>query len=306
MNAFAPQTTIEVKPITGRIGAEIEGVQLSPDLSLDTVAQIRQALLRHKVIFFRGQHHLDNDGQEGFAALLGAPVAHPTVPTTPGTKYTLDITSDHGGRTNTWHTDVTFVPDYPLASILRAEIIPAAGGDTVWANTATAYQELSPELKEFVGKLWALHTNDYDYAANRTNVTVEAAERFKTVFAATIYETEHPLVRVHPETGEHVLVLGHFIKKIKGLSTTDSASLYNLLQGHVTRPENTVRWRWTPGDVAIWDNRATQHYGVADYGDQLRVLRRVTVAGDVPVGLDGRKSVAIRAPGLPEPAEAHA
>jgi len=298
MNAFAPQTTIEVKPITGRIGAEIEGVQLSPDLGRETVAQIRQALLRHKVIFFRAQHHLDNDGQEGFASLLGAPVAHPTVPTTAGTKYTLDITSDHGGRTNTWHTDVTFVPDYPLASILRAEIIPAAGGDTVWANTATAYQELSPELKEFVGKLWALHTNDYDYAANRTNVTVEAAERFKTVFAATIYETEHPLVRVHPETGERVLVLGHFIKKIKGLSTTDSASLYNLLQGHVTRPENTVRWRWTPGDVAIWDNRATQHYGVADYGDEQRVLRRVTVAGDVPVSLDGRRSVAIRAPGL--------
>ena len=298
MNAFAPQTTIEVRPVTGRIGAEISGVQLSPDLSLEAVAQIRQALLRHKVIFFRGQHHLDNDGQEGFAALLGAPVAHPTVPTTPGTKYTLDIASTHGGRTNSWHTDVTFVADYPLASILRAEVIPAAGGDTVWANTATAYQDLSPELKDFVGKLWALHTNDYDYAATTADVSAERIKHFKSVFAATVYEAEHPLVRIHPETGEPSLVLGHFVKKINGLSSVDSANLFNLLQAHVTRPENTVRWRWTPGDVAIWDNRATQHYGVADYGNELRILRRVTVAGDLPVSLDGRTSFARRAPGL--------
>jgi taurine dioxygenase len=300
--------TIQVRPVTGRIGAEISGVDLSPDLDKASVAAIRQALLRHKVIFFRAQHHLDNAGQEGFAALLGEPVAHPTVPASVGTKYTLDIASTHGGRTNSWHTDVTFVQAYPLASILRAEIIPSAGGDTVWANTAAAYQDLSPELREFVGKLWALHTNDYDYAATRTDISVEHAKQFKAVFASTIYETEHPLVRIHPETGEHVLVLGHFLKKINGLSSVDSASLFNLLQSHVTRPENTVRWRWTPGDVAIWDNRATQHYGVADYGDQLRVLRRVTVAGDVPVSLDGRTSVAKRAPGLPhnQPVEAAA
>jgi taurine dioxygenase len=291
--------TIQVSPFTGRIGAEISGIRLSPKLERAEVTTIRQALLRHKVIFFRGQHHLDNAGQEGFAALLGEPVPHPTVPASPGTKYTLDIASTDGGRTNSWHTDVTFVHAYPLASILRAEIIPTVGGDTVWANTATALQDLSPELRDFVGKLWAIHTNDYDYAATRADITVEHAKHFKSVFASTIYETEHPLVRVHPETDEHVLVLGHFLKKINGLSTVDSANLYNLLQSHLTRPENTVRWRWSPGDVAIWDNRATQHYGVADYGTQLRVLRRVTVAGDVPVSVDGRRSVAKRAPGLP-------
>ncbi len=289
---------LEIKPVTGRIGAEITGVKLSPDLDAETVRVIRLALLQYKVIFFRGQTHLDNAGQEGFAELLGEPVAHPTVPTTPGSKYSLSISSIHGGRTNSWHTDVTFVQAYPQASILRAETIPSAGGDTVWANTVTALNDLSPELRELATKLRALHTNDYDYAATNSGITVEHAARFKNIFAATVYETEHPLVRVHPETGEHALVLGHFIKKIVGLSSNDSARLFDILQGHVTRPENTVRWRWTPGDVAIWDNRATQHYGVNDYGDQLRVLQRVTIAGDIPVGVDGRASIAHKGPNI--------
>ncbi len=290
--------SLDIKRVTGRIGAEIGGVKLSPDLDRDTVAAIRAALLKHKVIFFREQTHLDHAGQEGFAELLGEPVPHPTVPTYPGTKYSLSISSIHGGRTNSWHTDVTFVQAYPQASILRAETIPSAGGDTMWANTVTALDDLSPELHELATKLWALHTNDYDYAATRTDVSVESAARFKSVFAATVYETEHPLVRVHPETGEHALILGHFIKKIVGLSSSDSARLFDILQGHVITPENTVRWRWTPGDVAIWDNRATQHYGVNDYGDELRSLQRVTIAGDVPVSVDGRPSIARKGPGI--------
>lgn len=294
----AARTTLDIRPVTGRIGAEISGIKLSPDLDAETVTAIRQALLSHKVIFFREQTHLDHAGQEGFAELLGEPVPHPTVPAYPGTKYSLAIRSEYGGRTNSWHTDVTFVDAYPAASILRAEVIPTAGGDTVWANTVAAYNDLSPELREFATKLWALHTNDFDYAATRSDVTVEHAARFKSVFAATVYETEHPLVRVHPETGERALVLGHFIKKIVGLSSVDSARLFDVLQNHVIRPENTVRWRWTPGDVAIWDNRSTQHYGVADYGDQQRVLQRVTIGGDVPVSVDGRRSVARKGPGI--------
>ena len=169
-------------------------------------------------------------------------------------------------------------------------MIPAAGGDTVWANTATAYQDLSPELKDFVGKLWALHTNDYDYAATTADVSAERIKHFKSVFAATVYEAEHPLVRVHPETDEPTLVLGHFVKKINGLSSVDSASLFNLLQAHVTRPENTIRWQWAPGDVVIWDNRTTQHYAPDDYDDLPRLLHRVTIDGTVPVGVDGRRS----------------
>jgi taurine dioxygenase len=111
------------------------------------------------------------------------------------------------------------------------------------------------------------------------------------VFAATVYETEHPVVRIHPETGERTLVLGNFFKRFVGLSAADSARLFGLFQDTITRLENTVRWRWAPGDVAIWDNRATQHYAINDYGAQKRVMRRVTLAGDIPVGLDGRPSV---------------
>ena len=292
---------LEVIPVGGRIGAEIRGVRLSSDLSQETLQAIRSAWLKHKVVFFRGQTHLDNDSQETLTAIFGGgPVAHPTVPVVKGTSFVHELDSRQGGRANSWHTDVTFVDAYPKASILRAVSIPASGGDTVWANTAAAYDDLSPELRALADKLWALHTNEYDYQAAKPNASKEDLRYFQEVFTSTVYETEHPVVRVHPETGERTLLLGHFVKKILGLSTPDSARLFQVLQDHVTRLENTVRWRWQVGDVAVWDNRATQHYAINDYGDQLRVVRRVTVDGDVPVSVDGKRSVtrsrAVKAP----------
>ena len=281
---------LDIRRVGGRIGAEVAGVNLSADLPDDTLQAIEKALLRHKVLFFRDQHHLDDQGQEAFAQRLGEPQAHPTVPVREGTKYLLELNSEHGGRANSWHTDVTFVPAYPKASILRAVVSPEYGGDTVWANTAEAYNRLPEPLKTLADGLWAIHTNAYDYAASRPDVSNEALEKYRAVFAATVYETEHPLVRVHPETGERVLILGHFVKALKGLSTADSRRLFDSLQEQVIKLENTVRWRWRQGDVAIWDNRATQHYAVDDYGDQRRVMRRVTLAGDVPVSIDGRSS----------------
>lgn len=292
-DATLPLTTqLEVVPVAGRIGAEIRGVKLAADLPETTVREIRQALLRHKVLFFREQHHLDEATQEQLTPLFGgAPVGHPTVPSIEGTRYVLELDSRHGGRANSWHTDVTFVDAYPRASILRALEVPASGGDTVWANTATAYQDLSPHLRTLADSLWALHTNEYDYLARRPEASSEDRERYHEVFTSTVYETEHPVVRVHPETGERTLLLGHFVKKLLGVSSHDSAQLFNVLQEHITRLENTVRWRWAAGDVAIWDNRATQHYAINDYGDQRRLVRRVTVDGDAPVGVDGRRSV---------------
>ncbi|WP_308638226.1 TauD/TfdA dioxygenase family protein [Paenibacillus silvisoli] len=282
---------IQVRPVAGRIGAEIRGVALSPQLDGETLGFIRQALLKHKVIFFRGQSQLDDAGQEAFAKLLGSPVAHPTVPIKQGTEYVLELNSAHGGRADSWHTDVTFVDAYPQASILRAVVVPEAGGDTVWANTAAAYDNLPEHLQKLVDGLWAVHSNEYDYAAYRNKVDAAQLAKHREVFVSTLYETEHPLVRVHPESGERTLVLGHFVKRILGLSSADSAQLFALLQNHITRLENTVRWRWEAGDVVIWDNRATQHYAVNDYGDRHRVVRRVTIDGDVPVSIDGRRSV---------------
>jgi alpha-ketoglutarate-dependent taurine dioxygenase len=284
------KTVLDIRPVAGRIGAEIVGVRLSHELPDETLWAIEDALHKHKVIFFRGQNHLDDAGQEAFAARLGDPVAHPTVPVADGSTYLLELNSDRGGRANSWHTDVTFVDAYPKASILRAVTSPTHGGDTVWANTAEAYERLPEELRELADRLWALHTNAYDYAAAKPGVTQEQVEQYRAVFASTVYETEHPVVRVHPVTGERTLVLGHFIKQLLGFSSADSRRLFDILQEQVTRLENTVRWRWTQGDVAIWDNRATQHYAVDDYGDQHRVMRRVTLDGDVPVSIDGRRS----------------
>jgi taurine dioxygenase len=290
--------SVEVVPVAGRIGAEIRGVRLAPDLDGPTAAAVRQALLRHKVIFFRGQHHLDDASQEALTALFGgAPVAHPTVPVARGTSWVHELDSRQGGRANSWHTDVTFVDAYPKASILRAIVIPPHGGDTVWANTAAAYQDLSPALRALADTLWAVHSNEYDYLARRPNAAAADLAYHQEIFTSTVYETEHPVVRVHPETGERTLLLGHFVKQILGASSFDSAHLFQILQEHVTRLENTVRWRWEVGDVAIWDNRATQHYAIDDYGEALRVVRRVTVEGDVPVGVDGRRSVS-RGPGV--------
>ncbi len=173
-------------------------------------------------------------------------------------------------------------------------LAPAAGGDTVWANAAAAYDELPTELRELADKLWAVHSNEYDYVGLRPNVSAQVQERYRQVFTSTVYETEHPVVRVHPISGERSLLLGHFVKRIKGYLPADSAHLFSVLQDHVTRLENTVRWRWQSGDVAIWDNRATQHYAVDDYGTQERIVRRVTLKGEVPVGVQGQRSQTIR------------
>jgi alpha-ketoglutarate-dependent sulfate ester dioxygenase len=293
--SLATSSALDIHPITGRIGAEIRGVRLSGQLETFTVEAIRSALARHKVIFFRGQTHLQDADQEAFAKLLGEPVSHPTVPVVEGTDYLLELDSHRGGRANSWHTDVTFVDAYPKASILRSVVAPEVGGDTVWANTATAYDDLPPPLKALAEQLWAVHSNDYDYAVDsRVGAKpkdLEAYKRYREVFVSTRYETEHPVVRVHPETGEKTLILGHFVKSFVGVTPSASAHLFELLQGYVTRLENIVRWRWQAGDVAIWDNRATQHYAVNDYGDAHRVVRRVTLTGDVPVSVDGRHSV---------------
>lgn len=290
---FLP-TRITLHPVAGRIGAEVRGVHLSSQLDDSALASIRSALHQHKVVFFRNQHLTDAE-HEAFAARFGTPVAHPTIQPLVGTHYTVELDSAHGGRANAWHTDVTFVDAYPQASILRAVTVPDAGGDTLWANTASAYQDLPTELRKLADQLWARHSNEYDYAYDG-QASAASLQRYRDEFAAVLYEADHPVVRVHPVTHERTLILGQFLRNLLGYSREQSQHFYALLQSYVTRQENTVRWRWAAGDVAIWDNRATQHYAVNDYGDRRRVMRRVTVAGDIPVGVDGRKSVLRKTP----------
>lgn len=283
---------IQVQPIDGRIGAEIQGVKLSADLTDEVVNEINQALLQHKAIFFKDQQHLDDVAQEAFAARLGTPLNHPTVPVKDGSAHILEIDS-RGARADSWHTDISFIDAYPKASILRSVVAPTVGGNTVWANTTAAYNDLPEELKTLADSLRAIHSNNFDYAA-KVSVPKEALEKYKNYFNSTEYETEHPLVRVHPETGEKTLLLGHFFKSFVGYSSSESRRLFDLFQSYVEKLENIVSWRWSAGDVAIWDNRATQHRAINDYGDQHRVVRRVTLEGDVPVGVDGRPSRELR------------
>jgi taurine dioxygenase len=299
-NAKDPASPLDIRPIGGRIGAEIRGVVLSGDLDAATVQAIEAALVRHKVIFFRGQDHLDNAEHEAFAGLFGDPVAHPTVPVAEGSRYLLELDSREGYAASSWHTDVTFVEAYPKGSILRAITVPEAGGDTVWANGETAYESLPEPLRQLANTLWAVHSNDYDYAAVLSGAQADSQQHreyvaaHRAVFTSTVYETEHPVVRVHPVSGQRSLLLGHFVKRFVGLSQQDSQRLFAILQEHITREENVVRWQWQPGDVAFWDNRATQHRAVADFALQRRTLRRATINGDVPFGIDGRRSRALR------------
>jgi taurine dioxygenase len=285
----------DIQPIAGRIGAEIGGVDLSSDLSDQLISEIRQALIKYKVIFFRRQN-LDEKGQVAFASRFGPlTTAHPTVSAKIAEHpevFDLDY-SRNTPYTDHWHTDVTFVDRPPLGSVLRAVVIPPYGGDTVWANTVAAYEDLPTHLKALADQLWVVHTNDSDYAASTVDVS-DSIRNYAKEFQATIYETIHPAVRVHPESGERSLLLGEFARHIKGFSVLDSYDTLRLLQSYVTRLENTVRWRWQVGDIAFWDNRSTQHYAIADYGNQPRRVQRVTIAGDIPVSIGGKWGEVVR------------
>jgi taurine dioxygenase len=285
----------DIKQVAGRIGAEIIGVDLGTNLSSEIISDIRKTLVKYKVIFFRGQEQLDANGQVAFARRFGeVTTAHPTVPSFPEHPAVLDL--NYGktvARANHWHTDVTFVDRPPLGSILRSLIIPPVGGDTIWANSVAAYEDLPEHLRNLADNLWAIHSNAYDYVVAAVDLS-EEARAYRDIFTSTVYETLHPVVRVHPESGERGLFIGGFVRSLRGLSQTESDDIIRLLQSYVNRPENTVRWRWQVGDVAFWDNRATQHYALADYDDQPRHVQRVTIVGDTPVGINGKQSQAIK------------
>ena len=275
-----------VRRLSGHIGATISGVDVAARLDDATVGRIRAELLRHKVLFFRDQH-LDYDSQVAFAGRFGklnpghpifrAPSEHP---------YLREMDSTKGTRANHWHTDLTFVDRPPAFMFLHGVVIPPIGGDTIWANTVAAYAALPNELRELADRMRIVHGNDSDY----TDATVVVGRRD---YISTVFEAEHPAVIVHHETGERALLVGGFARRVSGFPPAASRDLLRILQDYITMPEHTVRWRWRPGDLAIWDNHATQHYAVYDYGDAHRRTERVTVAGPVPVGVDGRPGIAL-------------
>ena len=292
MTAVTTRTALDVRKVTARIGAEVRGLDLTGDLGPGTVAAIRAALHEHKALVFRDTG-LDDEGQQRFARAFGElTTAHPTVPAEPGAPNILPVDSEQG-RSNQWHTDVTFVVNPPQLSTLRAIVIPPYGGETLIANSATAYRDLPESLRALADTLSAVHTNDYDYAVPPEGAD-EAENARREQFRSIVYETAHPVVRVHPLTGERGLFIGGFASRIVGLSRGESRDLLRLFQSYVTRPENVLRWRWSVGELVLFDNRITQHYAIDNYDDQPRRLNRVTVAGDIPVGVDGKHSTSLK------------
>ncbi|MEV5748848.1 TauD/TfdA family dioxygenase [Actinoallomurus sp. NPDC052308] len=278
---------IDIRKVGGRIGAEVTGADLGR-LDDEQFREVDAALLEHKALVFRNTG-LDDEGQIRFASRFGElTAAHPTVPSVDGSPNILPVDGEEGIRSNHWHTDVTFVRTPPKVTTLRALVVPPYGGNTLIANAAAAYRDLPEQLREFADRLWAVHTNDYDYVLPRTNT--ESAVKYRETFVSTRYRTGHPVVRVHPETGERGLFIGGFAQRIVGLNSDESRDILRILQEYVIRPENILRVQWNPGDLVVFDNRITQHYAPDDYGDQPRRLHRVTVAGDVPVGVDGAES----------------
>ncbi|WP_338056576.1 TauD/TfdA dioxygenase family protein, partial [Streptomyces torulosus] len=276
---------LTVTPLAGHIGAEIGGVDAAAPLDAATVAELRRALLRHKVVFLRNQR-LDYASQAAFARAFGdLTLGHPIYRAPEDRPEVREIDSRQGTRANHWHTDLTFVDRPPALAFLHNKIAPPFGGDTMWADTVTAYESLPEPLRALADRLRVVHSNDSDY----TDATVAARREY----ISTLFETEHPAVHVHPETGERALLLGGFARRAVGLSPQASRDVLRVLQEYVTTPEHTVRWRWSEGDLAIWDNRATQHYAVFDYGDMDRRAERCTVTGSVPVGVDGRPSTVL-------------
>ena len=285
LNAPDPESPLDIEPVGGRIGAEVRGVVLSSDGSDGTIAAIRAALVRHKVLFFRNQE-LDDRGHEAFAARLGRSGADAGA----GSRPLIELNSSDGYAADIWHTDQTYMQSPPDMTMLRSVVSPVAGGDTLWANTAVAYRELPDPLRALADNLWGIHNNIFDYAQVFGKDVDSKDEKWLKTHRPTVVEAEHPVVRIHPETGERTLLVGFYLQRFAGLSGSDSRHVMSVLQDHITRPENTVRWRWQVGDIVIWDNRSTQHRAITDFGSQLRVMKRAIVGGSVPQGIDGRRS----------------
>jgi alpha-ketoglutarate-dependent taurine dioxygenase len=218
------RTRFEIRPVTASVGAELVGLDLAAALDDATVAEVEAALVRWKVVFIRGQR-LDAEAQIAFARRLGPlTTGHPTVPSPAGLPLVFELDSLDGGRADHWHTDVTFTANPPAISVLRAVDLPDIGGDTMWADTEGAYGRLPEPLRHLAEELRVVHTNAYDYGQVHGRAEDEATARHRAVFRSEVFETEHPMVRIHPVSGRPGLLLGGFAQRIVGRPTSSASS----------------------------------------------------------------------------------
>jgi taurine dioxygenase len=274
---------ITVRPIAGAMGAEIDGVDIGKGLDAEAVAEVRQALLDHLVIFFHDQQ-VGSDRFLAFARAFGEPAEYPLLPGIPGYPTITEIVKNEGETSNfggIWHADTTYLECPPMGSMLYALEVPPYGGDTMWANQYLAYETLSEAMRGILDGLIGVSTSaKADVSKTREDLIRSAGDKT----AAVDHLAEHPVVRRHPETGRKSLFVNvahtsHF----KGMTEAESAPILQYLFQHQVRPEFTCRFRWRKGSLAFWDNRASQHNPVNDYHGFRRVMRRITLAGEKPV-----------------------
>ncbi len=278
-------TPIGVHPVAGALGAEISGVDLSKELDGATVAALRRAWLEHLVIFFRDQD-LPPARLLAVARRFGEPVEYPFVKGLDEAPEVIPVLKLEHERVNfggIWHSDTAYLDAPPMASMLIAREVPPAGGDTLFANMYLAYETLSDGMKRILDGLMAINSSA------KADVTRTREDRTKDrgrPDARREYVAAHPVVRVHPETGRKALYvnIAHTVG-FEGLTADESAPILEYLFRHQVRPEFTCRFRWRPGSLALWDNRCTQHNPINDYHGHRRLMHRVTLAGDKPVGV---------------------
>lgn len=284
---------MRIEPLTGTLGAVVHDLDLREPASLPW-SELRAAWLRHRVLFFREQS-LAPQELVAFARPLGTLTpAHPLAPGHPDAAEVLVLDSAayelgvgrRAGKTsynNQWHTDVTFAAEPPAGTALLAVQVPEAGGDTVWADLTVAYRQLSEGMQRYLEPLFAVHSAQRVFGATVNEEQAQRDDRLRAL--ATV---RHPVVRVHPETGERGLFVNPtFTSHIEAIPPAESEAVLAFLYAWIPSPDWSVRWRWRPGDVALWDNRSTIHFATADYGDARRIMHRVTVAGDRPHGASG-------------------
>lgn len=289
-------SSVEVSPLSIHIGAEIGGVDLARPLPPEQIRDIRAALLKWGVIFFRDQP-MTHRQQVDFTRQFGEVTPGHVVYGSDGEFPEIYPISKHRTANHFqdrvllrpwtgWHTDITGAINPPMASILRGDIVPPYGGDTQFTSLMAAYNALSPTMQEFLGGLRGIHRN-------APPAGVETSKEYNEMLKKRSLVSEHPIIRVHPETGERALYVGpSHLKTVVGLTPRESQGLLELLWEHLVRPEFTVRFKWEPGSVAFWDNRAVCHLAPRDIfaSDFDREFYRTTLLGDVPVGIDGKPS----------------
>ncbi|MBT6426673.1 MAG: taurine dioxygenase [Rhodospirillaceae bacterium] len=272
--------SISVTPIAGALGAEIGDVNVADDLDDDTIADIRRALLDHQVIFFRDQT-LDVERHKSFTRAFGELFVHPNFQfgqENPEIVYVRREPGDEKILGQGWHADTTMMAKPPMGAILYAMEVPPTGGDTLFANQYLAYEALSAGMKRLLEPLHAVH-NDTRVAGPNLDLNDKRASQVRDDENWRPTENLHPVVRIHPETGQkHLFVNPIYVHRFDGMTEAESQPLLNYLYDHAVRPEFTCRFSWRRGSIAFWDNRCPLHLAVHDSHDHVRHMQRTQIA----------------------------